>query len=133
MSKVSKQEKEEARERLSKLLPEGSTVYVVLRSVSKSGMSRRIDLYSFEPVNTGKGATVVKYFLTTSVAMLLGYSFGHEAWCKGAGMRVDGGGMDMGFHVVNSLSYALHGLTADRTKRQEKAHRAGYTLRCEWI
>lgn len=127
------QEKEEARERLSKLLPEGSTVYVVLRSRAKSGMSRRMDFYSFEPVTTGKGSAVVKHWLTGSIALVLGYSFTLKDWQNSRGLNVRGCGMDMGFHVVNSLSYALHGHAGERTKRQEKAHRAGYTLRCEWI
>src|ERR1041385_1100887 len=42
------QEKGEAVKRLRKYVRPGSTVYIVLRSVSRSGMSRRIDFYMIQ-------------------------------------------------------------------------------------
>lgn len=44
LMKVSKQEREEAVAQLRKMLKPGDTVHTILRHVSKSGMSRRIDL-----------------------------------------------------------------------------------------
>jgi hypothetical protein len=91
-------EKEEARGELRKLCPPGSTIYTILRHVSRSGMSRAISLYSIrenEPV-----------YLAGYAAKALGYSM-HRSY-DGA-LRVDGCGMDMGFHLVHSLSYAVHG------------------------
>lgn len=103
--------KSECREALLKILKPGDTVYTVIRSVSRSGMSRRLDLYTIQE-NSPR-------FLTTLTADLLGLSYGTEAWAKGAGLRVGGCGMDMGFHVVYELSHALFG--------------NGYALKHEWI
>jgi len=90
------------------------TLYAVVRSVAKSGMSRTMSFYT---IHDGRLAPV-----THSVGALLGYRMvdvdGRMA------LRVEGCGMDMAFHVANSLSYALHGM--DHPK-------AGYTIRSEWI
>ena len=96
----------ESLEQLRKLLPEGATVYTVLRSVAKSGMSRRIDLY------TVVGGEL--RFLSGYVGEVLGYKRG-----KGDGLTVGGCGMDMGYHLVHSLSQAMFG--------------DGYKLEHRWI
>jgi len=101
----------ECREALLKILKPGDTVYTVIRSVSRSGMSRRLDLYTIQD-NRPR-------FLTTFTADLLGLSYGTESWIKGAGLRVSGCGMDMGFAVVYNLSTVLFG--------------DGYKLNHEWI
>ncbi|HYE77817.1 MAG TPA: hypothetical protein VEI97_07515 [bacterium] len=111
------EEKAEAIARLRELLPHGSRVYTVLRHVSSSGMSRRIDLYTIrdnEPV-----------FLTGYVGKALGYR--HD---RKGGLVVGGCGMDMGFHLVHSLSYAIHGMEKHDAKGDE---RSGYTLRHDWL
>ena len=114
MSKVRKataNEKAEAKAEaiavLRKRLKPGDTVYTVLRHVSASGMSRRIDLY----VIRGNRPE----FLTGWVGKVLGYT--HH---KDGGLLVGGCGMDMGFHLVHSLGYALWGGIA----RYEKGPRA---------
>lgn len=99
-SKKSRQE--DCKKELLGMLKHGDKIYTVLRSVSRSGMSRRMDVYFFN-------SSCEKYFLTSKVADLLEYSYTTENWRKSAGMRVDGCGMDMGYHVVESLSYALFG------------------------
>lgn len=93
----SKQEIAEATEELKKMLKPGDTLYTILRHVSRSGMSRNISVYAIidnEPI-----------MLDWHVARALGYSL-----AKGGGIRVGGCGMDMGFHVVYSLSsFLFHG------------------------
>lgn len=92
--RYSKEEQKEAREFLLRVLKPGDTVFTVLRNVSRSGMSRNIDLYLL-----GQDE---KLYLTYSVAALLGYSR-----AKDGSIKVSGCGMDMGFHVVYSLSRVL--------------------------
>lgn len=101
-------ERDEARERLRELLQHGDTVYTVLRHVSRSGMSRVIDLYVIKdnrPV-----------WLSGHVGHALGYSR-DKTW---SGIRVNGGGMDMGFDVVYNLSSSL--FEGD-----------GYALKHDWM
>jgi len=93
--KVSQEDQDVAKRHLKKLLKKGTTVYTVLRHVSKSGMQRRIDVYVIRKNEP--------HFISGYVGNLLGYNF------KGynSGLVVNGGGMDMGFHLVHSLSHAL--------------------------
>lgn len=111
--------KEQARKALLDLLPDGATVYTVLRTVSRSGMSRSIDLYALiqpkprmltmelgdtEPVYVNDPAFMA--YLTGYVADLLDYRID-----KRPGMTrpliVGGCGMDMGYHVVDTLAREL--------------------------
>ena len=107
--------KSEAREMLAKWLRPGVTVYSVLRSVSRSGMSRRIDFYVIDP------ADLRPIFLTGYIAGLLGMS-----WDGDPGLRVNGCGMDMGFHIVNNLSMVMF-------CPEKYTHDGAYALRHEWI
>lgn len=88
-------EKQAAIEELRRTLKPGDTVHTVLRRVSASGMSRRIDLYKLDNGDMR--------YLTGLVAKACGYSFPRQ----GEGLRVGGCGMDMGFAVVYDLSHAL--------------------------
>ncbi|MDD5009584.1 MAG: hypothetical protein PHC68_14430 [Syntrophorhabdaceae bacterium] len=94
---MTKSEREEQRfsaiVELRKLLPAGSTVYVILRSVSRSGMSRIMSAYT---IKNNK-----PIFLDGCVAPLL------ELPRKNEGMRVTGCGMDMGFWLVSSIAKKL--------------------------
>lgn len=94
MTKAQKAEQEEARERLRKMLRPGQTVYTVLRHVSRSGMMREISLHAAE------GSEVL--WLTGLAARAMGERVG-----KLEGIRASGCGMDMGFHLVYSLSRVL--------------------------
>lgn len=99
-----------AREMLTKYVPKGSTVFCVLRSRSRSGMSRRIDFYTID----GKRMQ----YLTGWMHVLFDKARSDK------GMRVDGCGMDMGFHVVDQLASVLYG---------RDGRGLGVGLRCEWI
>ena len=100
-----------AKKSLLNLLSDGDTVYTILRHVSASGMSRRIDLYTFKenkPV-----------YLSGYYAMMQGEEPPTD------GYKVGGCGMDMGFHLV----YTLSSLLFDR----ESGKDSGYKLRHEWL
>lgn len=104
-------ERNETIKRLQEILKPGDKVYTILRKVSKSGMSRRIDFYHF------KGES--KYFLTGFIAKVGKWSYTLNDWQQGRGLRVDGCGMDMGFHVVYELGHILF--------------KDGYALNQEWL
>jgi hypothetical protein len=94
MTKRQRPEQAEAIAELRELLKPGDTVHTTLRHVSRSGMSRRLDVVI---VRAGDVQTI-----TGQVTAALGYRVP-----SGAGLRVDGCGMDTGFAVVYGLSRAL--------------------------
>ena len=95
MSYYTKSEREEARENIADLLPPGTTVYTILRHVARSGMSRTI-----APLVLPEGQP---RWIGYSAARVLGDRYDTNA----EGIAVSGAGMDMGFHLVYSLSAAL--------------------------
>jgi hypothetical protein len=96
---------ENAKHSLLNILKKGDTVFTVLRHVSRSGMQRRIDLYTFQDSK--------KIYLTGYYALMRGEETPRD------GYKVGGCGMDMGFHLVHGLSYRLFG--------------DDYALNHEWI
>lgn len=82
-------------ESLRKTLAVGDTLYTVLRHVSRSGMYRVIDVLCIEANQPRR--------ISWAVANALGwrYDMRHE------GIGVSGAGMDMGFHLIYSLSRVL--------------------------
>jgi hypothetical protein len=98
---------------LTYYVKEGAKVYTILRHVSTSGMSRDISLV----IAQGDEIIDVTYYVAHALGDKLITSKGHRA------IRVNGCGMDLGFHLVYNLSSVLfHG--------QE---RAGYVLKQGWI
>lgn len=95
--RYSKQEQQEARERLLQWLKPGDTVYTILRHRSASGMSRRIS-----PVQLPTEPGGYFHHLDRSVAILLGLKGDN-----GEGVTIGGCGMDMGFALVYDLAGAL--------------------------
>lgn len=141
MTKKALQAQQEAREHLRATLKPGDTIYTVLRHVSKSGMSRDIDLYKM----TADGPE----YLSGYAAVALG-----ERRAPDQGIRVGGCGMDMGFHLVYNLSRTLwpegHGcigrerncpsndhsneyLNPDWRENVRLHKDGGYALRHRWI
>lgn len=113
-NQISKKEYETKRrayckDQLQSMLPQGSTVYCILRSVSSSGMQRQISLYC---IHDGELRNIDGY-----VSDLLGRKIG-----KKDGIICNGCGMDMGFDLVYNLSFALF-----------DGDRAGYNLRHSWL
>ena len=96
---------EQAKKSLLNILKPEDIVYTVLRHVSRSGMQRRIDLYTFKDDK--------KIYLSGYFAHLMGEEPPKD------GYKVGGCGMDMGYHLVHGLGYRLFN--------------DGYALRHEWI
>ncbi len=94
MTKAQKQEQAEALTKLRDILKPGDTVSLILRSVSRSGMSRWISPLLIHP----DGSTFYLGYLASKV---LGLRVNDQA------VRMDGCGMDMGFALVYELSHAL--------------------------
>lgn len=131
MRKKPTEEKNAALAALQKYCKPGTTIYTILRHVARSGMSRCIDLYVYrnnQPVR-----------LSGLVAAVLGMTL-DKKWTA---INVGGCGMDMGFHLVMNLSYALHGHKSkgDGIEADEMGapftprighYRAGYSLRHQW-
>ena len=84
----------DAKDRLLSLLDPGSTVHVVIRSISHSGMSRTMDFFVIRDNElvylSGYLSTLLKMRRATNNAL-----------------RVTGCGMDMAFAVVSDLSRVL--------------------------
>ena len=81
-------------DQLSKM--KGQTIYTILRRISADGMNRVIDMFFVEnnqPIHIHFGTSRIfqKRYQTS----------------KGFGYKVSGCGMDMGFHLVQSLSYTI--------------------------
>lgn len=136
-------DRQERIEKLREIVKPGDTVYTLLRHVSRSGMYRVISLYVMKD-----NAPV---WLDGYAAPLLeGYDERHEG-CKAGGC-----GMDMGFHLVYNLSYALYPTYPCQIKirpneyrpcaspdhvnrgREEwesgdREHRDGYALKHQWM
>jgi hypothetical protein len=130
--KVSKVDKLEALAHLRKLCPPGTTIRTILKHRARSGMYRVIDAYVI------KGGELLRISWSGAVAAGFRYDDKHE------GIIVGGCGMDIGFHFVNSLSYALHGMHSKgegaapenqgRPFKPRRGHyRAGYSLEHRWL
>lgn len=84
---------------LREVLKPGDTVYTVLRHVSRSGMSRNIDLYYI--------ADNRPVWISAYVGHAIGSPQSRKNWERSQGLTVGGCGMDMGFHLVYSLGRVL--------------------------
>jgi len=93
----------QAAQHLRSWLPEGSTVYTVVRSVARSGMSRQISVFCIN----GSEIKCIDWF--TSVVL---------DWKLKDAICVQGCGMDMAYHLVEALSYALYGKGGALTNRR---------------
>ena len=92
-------ERDDTLARLREVIPTGSTVHLILRHVSRSGLRRVIS------------TIVVTHYgdirdVSDDVACALGWKQNRN---RSGGIVVDGVGLDMGFHLIYSLSRELHG------------------------
>lgn len=90
-------ERAEAIDALRGFYPVGSTVYTILRHVSRSGMQRTIGVLA----SMGDGDFRHPNYSTSK-------ALGMPLDPQRDGVKVGGCGMDMGFHVAYSLSHALY-------------------------
>jgi len=91
-------EREEAREDLKHYLPEGSTCFLSLIRVSRSGMSRVIKCLAIDQGEIVNISSLVAK--ATENPFVVGFD---------SGVRVNGTGMDMGLALVEKLAYAVYG------------------------
>ena len=112
MTKRQKTERDEAITQLRAWIKPGDTVYTILDSVSRSGMSRQIrvvipmiDRHDDEH----QAATVDFHHPNWAVGKALGLSHAKRHGRVQDALVVSGCGMDMGFHLVYELSHALYG------------------------
>ena len=96
VTKAQQAEQAEALEELRKIVKPGDVLHTIQRHVSSSGMSRAISV-----VKIDKDGTI--YRLDGAIARA-GIFKWHR---KYDGLEVSGTGMDMGFHVVYSVSRSL--------------------------
>jgi hypothetical protein len=96
-TKAAQAENNEALDRLRDILKPGTTVHTILRNVSSSGMSRAVSA-----VVINKDGSI--FYLDGLIAR----SGLFKTHPKYDGLKLDGCGMDMGFHLVYSLSRALY-------------------------
>lgn len=96
------EERNAALVQLRQWLKPGDTVYTVLRHVSRSGMQREIGVVLLLTGRQEKGSEIVDLHPNYLVSKVLGWPTGERD-----GIKVDGCGMDMGFHLVYSLSRCL--------------------------
>ena len=137
MSRFPKQERVEAVGRLKKLVKPGDTVYTTLRSVSRSGMSRVVDLHVIGPDGQLD-------WIGGMAARAIDMTYDQNR----RGLKVGGCGFDAGFEVVYNLGRALWPDGAvcigDKCRSNDHSngdrdytphlHRdGGYSLKHEWI
>ncbi len=133
--------KEEARERLLEILRPGDTVYTIIRHVSSSGMTRHISPILLSNGEDGQGVNI--FHLDALAAKALEWP---DMYYKDKqGIKVEGCGMDMGFHLVYELSCTLwpdgfdcigEGCPSnDHFNREEASHHrdGGYALKQKWL
>lgn len=98
-----KTEKEEAIAWCKKNIKKGTRIYSVLNGVSSSGMTRHISFYmTMRAMTTKRNAPHEIVCLNYYIAKACEYKLD-----KDGALVIGGCGMDMGYHVVTSLSYAL--------------------------
>lgn len=100
--KETEAQRAEALEYLREALPVGTTVYTVLHSVSSNGMSRKISA-----LIPGKHETRGTLYIR-SLDYLIARAGIFRLSRDERGLTLGGAGMDMGFHLVYSLSRELY-------------------------
>lgn len=128
------QEREEAIARLRKVLKPGSTVRTILRHRARSGMFQVISLVIIGKAHTGKPEI---WCIDGDACTILDRKY-HS---KHEGIPMGGCGMDMGFHLVYSLSRALFpkgfkvpkGKTGRNGDTSGWDNDGGYALNHRWL
>ena len=104
-------------ERLDTLskLPKKTVIYTTLRYCSPNGMNRIIDAFYVQ-----NNRPIRIHFTTSKI-----FWKRHNKSDDKAGYKMKGCGMDMGFHLVNSLSYLV--------SRYKNNQSDGYYFDHEWV
>jgi len=133
MTTREERERQDAITRLRIILQPDDTVYTILKHVSSSGMLRAI------------AVIVTKNNEPLDISWLVARALGWKLHRKYDGVKVSGCGMDMGFHLVYSLSSTLYYAEAEKlheTMKLSKNHNmsqnfrernGGYWLKQKWL
>lgn len=108
---ISKKEQQESMNYLKDMLKDGDTLYTTVNHVTKSGETRYIKtilIRDNQPL-----------YLDYHISKVLDWSLSD----KYNGIKVGGCGMDMGFHLVYTLSARLFGHAND----------GGYKIKQRWL
>lgn len=97
MTKYSKTDIAEARERLEKLITPGTKIYTTVKHVSRSGMMRVISAHVIDEDREPRD-------ISRDAAILTGSTFDRDRW----GVKMGGVGMDMTFALVYNIGRALY-------------------------
>ena len=122
--KYTKSEKQEALEKLKSWIKKGDTLHTTVRHVSRSGMMRHISVRHLKATdNPERPVNISNYDYHIARVLDLPEAPNYQ------GVKVGGCGMDMGFHLVYSLSRALF---RDEPKGEsDRDH--GYWIKQEWL
>ena len=122
--KYSKSEKQEALEKLKSWIKKGDTLHTTTKHVSRSGMMRHISVKHLKATdNPERPVNISNYDYHVARVLDLPEAPNYQ------GVKVGGCGMDMGFHLVYSLSRALF---KDEPKGEsDRDH--GYWINQEWL
>jgi hypothetical protein len=121
---------EESFKYLKKLFSRDTRVYTKIDRVSSSGMSRHISVY------------VARHNQVLNITWYVGHVVGYKRNNDTGGLVVGGCGMDMGFHLIYTLSRYLYPKGFKLPKSQKWGRNGdtsgfdkdgGYRLKQEWI
>jgi hypothetical protein len=131
--KYSKSEREASLERLKSWIKKGDTLHTTVKHVSKSGMTRYITTRHLKPRAFAPVENLT--FVGEQPVQISNYDY-HIARVLDLpeapnyqGVKVGGCGMDMGFHLIYSLSRALF----KDEPRGESDRDHGYWIKQEWL
>ena len=86
---------------LKSMFPKGSTAFLILRKKSSSNLPRVVGVVAFKR----DGKNLLDFHPNYRVAKILGMKEDRQ----NEGIKVGGGGMDVGLHLISSLSRKLYG------------------------
>ena len=89
----------EAREQLKNYITTKSEILIIIKSVSASGMCRRMKVLTSDHSD-----------ITYLIGQLIGWSVNDK------GLRVDGCGMDMAFHLADTITWGMWGQKRNKIK-----------------
>lgn len=102
LTQAQQAERAEAATELRQLLPEGCPVYSIVRSVARTGLSREISFMVFRV--DGHDDQISPRYVSRLMATTAGFRMSNK---DRAAIKVQGGGMDMAFHVLDCVRAAL--------------------------
>ena len=122
--KYIKAERQEALEKLKSWIKKGDTLHTTVKHVSRSGMMRHISVRHLKATdNPERPVNVLNYDYHIARVLDLPEAPNYQ------GVKIGGCGMDMGFHLIYSLSRSLF---KDEPKGEgDRDH--GYWIKQEWL